>query len=116
MGIQVRATKAGFDGVVGREIDDVFNVPDETVYSNAAWFEATDEEGKKKLADNQAKADYERGKKLAGLARRATDKLPAVEALKPVKQPKLSLAAAQTSEVAIEKSQAADGVLASDLV
>lgn len=115
MGIQVRATARGFDNLVQREIDEVFNVPDDAVYSNAAWYEATDDEGKKKLADNQAKSNYERAKTLAGLARRATDKLPAVEALKS-KQAESSLADKQAAEAKLEKSQATDGVLASDLV
>lgn len=114
MGIQVRATASGYDGVVLREVDSVFTLSDETV--PGPWFEATDVEGAAKLAKNKDKDDYERAKKGALLARRATDKLPAVEALRPAAEPKKSLKEQQADEVKLEQSGASAGVLASDLV
>lgn len=113
MGIQVRALAPGYDGVVLREVDTVFSLPDSTV--PAAWFEALDAEGAAKLKDNKAKDDYERAKVGAGLARRATDKVPAVEELKP--QPKrTTLAEARRAEYESAKSDAEAQGLGNELV
>lgn len=113
MGIQVRALAPGYDGVVLRETDTVFTLPDSTV--PGPWFEALDAEGAKKLADNKAKDDYERAKAGALLARRATDKAPVVEALKPAEK-RGTLADARKAEFDVAKSNAEAQGLGNDLV
>jgi hypothetical protein len=114
MTIKVRALATGYDGVVMRELDDVFDLPDATI--PGPWFEAVEAEGKALLAANAAADTAKKAVAGAALARRVTDRVNVDEAVaaalaKSAKPSALgtikkSLAEAQAAEFELEKSQA----------